>query len=161
MITLFDTESRSPAQLPASRFPEWADLYICDVCGRDVKASIHRVRGHAGPSIGPERFTCGCGARYLSGMTEWDHLHRITRKSRTQGLMWAPIFIVLPATLLVLLIQTAIQRHSVLLGVVAGMEGLVGLPFELFGIASMLDMPSIIASIWRTRFSKSGNGSSN
>src|SRR5262249_61613352 len=34
------------SQLPASKFPEHADVYICDRCGRDITSHHHRGRAH-------------------------------------------------------------------------------------------------------------------
>jgi hypothetical protein len=155
-IRLFNRKVEASTRLPASRFPEYAERYVCDVCGLDVASKIQRSSGHGGPSIGPERFSCICGARYLSGMVEWDHLHPFMRRQYLKGLLVAPALLILPAALFVYLAGTAIHRHSILFGVLACVEGLIAIPFELFGIVAMFSLPSIAMSIWRTRISKPG-----
>jgi hypothetical protein len=156
MITIFDRERIAPKQLPASRFPEWADRYICDACGRDVTSRIHYVRGHSGgPNVGPESFICGCGARHSSGLKEWDHLHPFTRRKRMEGLMWAPVLLIVPVILLALLVRAAAHHQSVSLWALVCAGALIAIPFEIFGLFAISDVPSIVASIWRTRIAKS------
>src|SRR5579864_5726835 len=61
-------------KIPASRFPEAADAYFCDKCGRDLTRHLHRGQAHVRQPIGPMRYTCDCGEPYLTGATEWDCL---------------------------------------------------------------------------------------
>jgi hypothetical protein len=59
---------------PASEFPEAADVYVCDKCGRDMTRHLYRGRAHVRQPLGPVRYFCCCGQDYLSGATEWDYL---------------------------------------------------------------------------------------
>jgi hypothetical protein len=154
MITIFEKETEPSTELPASRFPERADHYTCDACGRDVTRKIHRVRGHVGPIVGPERFTCICGARYLSGRTEWDSLNQFWRRKRLRTAMYSPVFL-LPAVLCVVVARAAWPYHTMLF-VLCCVMGLFALPLALFGAVQAFEIYSILASIWRTRFTKSG-----
>jgi len=153
MITLFDNQVRPSTDFPASRFPDMADRYVCDLCGRDVTRKIHRARGHGGPIIGPARFTCACGARYLSGMTEWDHLHRFMRRSRLRILAFAPAFL-LPLVLFVVLARSAWLHPTPLLFVLCSITGLFSVPLAAVGIWLLSEVYSILASICKTRFAK-------
>ena len=42
-------------KLPASRFPEPADVYFCDKCGRDESRYLHQGQAH----VRQRRFTIG------------------------------------------------------------------------------------------------------
>lgn len=153
-IPLFGDEARPSTELPVSRFPAKADRYVCDLCGRDVTRKVHRVHGHGGPIIGPTRFTCVCGARYLTGMTEWDHLGRFMRRSRMRFLVFGSAFL-LPLVLFVVLARSAWDHHSPLVFALCCLAGLFSLPFAVFGILELSTVYSIFTSIWRTRFAKS------
>jgi hypothetical protein len=74
-----------------------------------------------------------------------------------QGMTSAPVLLILPAALLTLLARAAAHHQSFLLWALVCAGGLVAIPFELFGILAMYNLPSIIASIWRTRIAKSAN----
>jgi hypothetical protein len=70
--------------LPASAFPNEADVYTCDKCGRDITKHFRPGRAHVWAPMGPERFLCRCGQRYLTGATEWDHFSDWERNRRVK-----------------------------------------------------------------------------
>jgi hypothetical protein len=80
MIGLNLSERKS--QLPASAFPERADIYICDQCQRDLTEHFIPGQAHVMQPLGPERYTCECGRRYLTGAVEWQNLSEWDRRRR-------------------------------------------------------------------------------
>ena len=68
--------------LPASGFPERADVYTCDKCARDVTKHLRLRRSHSWTPMGLTRFVRRCGQRYLTGAIEWVHLGRSERHRR-------------------------------------------------------------------------------
>src|SRR5215472_3238292 len=77
------------SQALASSFPEPADSYICDKCGKDITPHFNVPQSHSWRPLGPERYTCQCGERYLTGAVEWLHLsewEKQRRLSQTFGL---------------------------------------------------------------------------
>ena len=150
MITIFERESRPSSELPASRIPERADRYVCDICGRDVTRKVRKMHGHSGPIIGPERFTCSCGARYLSGMTEWDHLRPSIRGRRIKFSIIAA-GLVIPLVFFVVYARAAWLDSTPFLFVLLCVGAVIASPFALFGAWALLDVYSIVASIYRTR----------
>ena len=77
----------SGKQLPASSFPERADAYVCDKCGRDVTPYLRRGRADLQPLLGPAMFRCDCGEEYLSASVEWDHLGPSEREKRIRQII--------------------------------------------------------------------------
>jgi hypothetical protein len=59
--------------LPASAFPNRADVYVCDKCGRDITKHLRPGQSHTWAPMGRERYLCLCGQKYLTGAREWDH----------------------------------------------------------------------------------------
>ena len=74
-------------RLPASCFPELADIYVCDACGLDITKYLRLPQSHSWRPLGPERYTCACGQRYLTGAVEWDHLGEWERRRRTREII--------------------------------------------------------------------------
>ena len=68
--------------LPASAFPERADIYICDQCQRDLTEHFVPGQAHVMQPLGPERYTCECGQRYLTGAVEWANLSEWDKRRR-------------------------------------------------------------------------------
>ena len=136
--------------VPASEFPTPADAYVCDKCGRDITKHLHPGRAHVRPPLGPARYTCRCGERYLSGAIEWDHLAPWDQRRWMADTRLAVI--VSGALILFLLaLAIAVRRHSVLLSclLMAGM--LFSIPLWPLFLA-VLSVPfEIAASLWRTR----------
>lgn len=72
----------------ASEFPEPADVYLCDSCKREITQFLAPGQSHSWRPMGPERYTCECGQRYLTGAVEWEHLsdwERRRRMAQTHG----------------------------------------------------------------------------
>lgn len=147
------TLNLSPQQrttLVASRFPEPADAYTCDKCGRDISKHLHLPHGHARRPFGPSRYVCACGEKYLSGAAEWDE--RSDWEQR-QSIRDFGLGIVLVAVLLLLgmLEYLAFHRGSGVLLAVA----VVGLlPLVVIGgmaVLMLIEPVEIVASLWRTR----------
>ena len=70
--------------LPASAFPSRADVFVCDKCGRDVTKRLHPRKGHVWTPMGPLRYVCRCGEKYLTAARECDHFSGRERKRRVQ-----------------------------------------------------------------------------
>jgi hypothetical protein len=147
-----DTKQPATKQLCASAFPEPADVYLCDKCGRDVTVHLHRGRAHVRQPLGPVRYFCRCGQDYLSGATEWDYLSDWEKR---QWLGDIPLIFILFAVLagLVVFAYFALVRHSpvMILLSVAGVP-FAAVFFRLFIITSAIPF-EIAASRWRTRAS--------
>ena len=139
-----------PKQLPASQFPEPADVYICDKCGRDITAYFHRGGGHVRPPLGPARYVCRCGGRYLSGANEWDNLSDWARRQWLSDVGLAVIILAAIAAFSILLHRAVLHRSTLLFGCLA-LVFLFLIPlFPL--LAAIVAIPFEIAtSIWRTR----------
>jgi len=56
-------DSHARIKLPASEFPDKADVYVCDKCGRDITERLQRGAGHTAWQIGTERYRCQCGEK--------------------------------------------------------------------------------------------------
>ena len=69
-------------QLPASAFPERADIYVCDDCKKDITRHFSRGKAHSWTPMGRETYTCACGRRYQTGAVEWNHLSEWERTRR-------------------------------------------------------------------------------
>lgn len=137
-------------QLPASQFPEPADVYICDSCGRDITAYLHLGRAHVRRPLGPARYVCRCGEKYLSGAAEWDNLSDWDRRQWLPDVGLAMIILAALAAFSVLLYHAVLHRSTVLIACLVVVL-LCSIPlFPLF--AAIVATPfEIVASIWRTR----------
>lgn len=137
-------------QRPASESPEPADVYVCDKCGRDLTAHLHRGRAHVRPPLGPVRYVCRCGQDYLSGATEWDHL---SDSEKRRWLRDIPLIVILLAGLAAygaVVYLAVLHRTFIMIGL-----SLIGIPFALVFLLMFILMSSIpfeiASSIWRTR----------
>src|ERR1700757_393099 len=132
-----DPKQATVIKPPASEFPDAADVYLCDKCGRDITAHFHRGRAHVRQPLGPVRYVCRCGQAYLSGATEWDHLSVWEKR---QWLRDIPLIFILFAVV-----------HR---GVVMIVLSLLGIPFALVSLWLFFLMSAIplqiVASILRT-----------
>jgi hypothetical protein len=139
--------------LPASRYPERADVYLCDKCGEDLTRRFFVRKGHGSTPLGPPTFYCLCGARYLSGTREWDQMEANEKRTalrfmRISALLAFPPLISLAATAL------GFYQHEKGL-TISGFTFLVlTSPLSLFLVFSFLSIRDIAASIYRTRISK-------
>lgn len=74
------------SRLPASRFPDPAEVYFCDNCGRDLTKNLYHDRAPVWQPLRPIWYVCRCGRKYLSGAAEWDDLATRERKQRIRQL---------------------------------------------------------------------------
>ena len=84
---------RAIRTLPASSFPERADVYVCDKCARGVTKRFRLRQSHSWTPVGPTRFVCRCGQRYLTGAIEWDHLGLWERHRRVWQTLVLGVFL--------------------------------------------------------------------
>ena len=152
-LKLARTAANPGKQVPASKFPEPADVYICDRCGRDITAHLHPPQSHSARPFGPLRYTCVCGERYLSGAVEWDNLDKWEKRRRLVDMGLVIILLVLLALFVASLYYGVVHRSVVLLGIL-GVATLFLCPlFPLFLLILRLPF-EILASLWRTRISE-------
>jgi hypothetical protein len=147
-------ESLNPktiSRLPASRFPNPAEVYFCDNCGRDLTKNLHHDRSLVWQPLRPRWYVCQCGRQYLSGAAEWDNLTTLERKQRIRQLGIGPV-------LFALLIIPGFLAYFARYGSAALLAALAIalipsiLVARLLGFV-LLDVFEIIASVWRTRVS--------
>lgn len=147
-MELLNLNAPSKTQLPASAFPSYADVYVCDHCGRNITKHLRRTNGHTGTPLGREMYVCVCGRKYVTGAIEWDHLSEQERKRRIrQDFGLARFFsaiLAIPGLLIYIVFHRARGGLSAALLITA-------FPFILLGL-SYLD---VAASIWRTRIAGS------
>lgn len=141
--------------LPASRFPESADMYFCDTCGRDVTRYLHRRQAHIRQPIGPMRYACACGQTYLTGATEWDYLSDWDKRQ------WRADVGIASFLFLLLLIPVALgylawhRRSLIFLVIFVASLAFAVVFLRLFGLL-LVGLVDIARSMWRTRLAKSG-----
>lgn len=151
MITL--NLSPRPIRASASAFPGRADIYECDNCKRDLTKYFRPGQPHASQPMGPERVQCACGVMYLTGATEWDHLGERDRRSGVRDTFGLGAFFSVLLAVLVLVVYFflhlifGLRRGALIAGLI-----LATAPFFLAHIAFW---PSVVASMWRTRFGAS------
>ena len=146
-MTTLNLADKTRTTLPASAFPNSADIYVCDNCGRDITKHLHSGRAHVWRNMGPNRYECLCGQRYLTGATEWDHLGEWERRRRSRETLWLGILSSTPFLLVGLLIYLAV-KHST--GTLIGISAFVVCPFLVVNLPFWF---KVAGSIWRTRFS--------
>jgi len=141
--------ARPRITLPASAFPNSADAYVCDKCGRDITRHFRHSRAHVWRPMGPERFLCLCGQRYLTGATEWDHFGDQERNKRVRdtlalGVLFSAMFSILGLLVyLILHFAFGLREGALVTGLVV-----TAMPFVLMQIGFW---PGVVASMWRTR----------
>jgi|SRR5580704_98634 hypothetical protein len=144
---------RAVSQLPASSFPERADVYICDKCGCDVTKHFRLRQSHTWAPIGPTRFTCRCGQRYVTGAVEWDHLGPPERYRRVSQTFVLGIFLSGVFSIFGILIYFALRflfdlrQAGFLVALFITVLPFVWLQFTFW--------PEALASMWRTRVESS------
>lgn len=148
MLTL-NLSARPSVKLPASDFPRRADIYVCDQCGRDITKYFRPRLSHTSAPIGPERYKCLCGRKYLTGATEWDHLGDWERSKRGGDAIGIGILLSAISSVLGFLLYLALHFASGV-GNAAVVAALVigSLPFVLVQIGFW---PRVLASMLRTR----------
>jgi hypothetical protein len=149
MLSLNLGAARPLITLPACAFPNRADIYVCDKCGRDISKHFRPGRAHVWTPMGPERVRRVCGQKYLTGATEWDHLGDWERNRRVRGTLGLGVFFSAMSSILgflaylVLHFIFRLQQGALITGLV-----IPALPFSLMQIGFW---PGVGASIWRTR----------
>jgi hypothetical protein len=144
---------RAVKTLPATSFPERADRYVCDKCGRDVTKYFQPRQSHSWTPMGPTRFVCWCEQRYVTGAIEWDHLgpsERRRRISQTLGLgvlLSAMFSVVGILVYLVLRFLFDLREAGFFLAVFMAAGPFVLVQIEFW--------PKVRASVWRTRVGNS------
>src|SRR5882672_5168728 len=81
-LNVLDLNKPDPVRLPASKFPERADVYVCDRCGTDLTKYLHWSPADAHAPYGPEMHICQCGRSYVTGAKEWDSLVPMEKRNR-------------------------------------------------------------------------------
>jgi len=137
--------------IPASRFPEPADVYVCDNCGRDITEHLHRGRPQVWRALGPVRYVCVCGAKYVTGAAEWDNLSESERKRRLRQGVVTLVFLGLILAPIGVLLYFAFNRGGFVLTVLAILSASPAIVCLALFLGTALDMMEIIASVYRTR----------
>ena len=140
--------------LPASQFPEPAESYICDSCGRDVTRHMHVGQAHVQQPLGPIWYTCRCGKKYISGAVEWDQLGDGERRNRICELVLFALISLPPAAIATAIVVYEVRIHNnrelhVSLGIGAAVASFFLL--WLFVILVLVPGLQICASLVRTR----------
>lgn len=136
--------------LPASRFPDPADHYFCDDCGRDLTRNLYPDRAPLWQPLRPMWYACQCGRKYMSGAAEWDDLSSWQRKQRLAQLSIGFLLfalVVIPATLAYFALRYGGAALLAVVGIALIPSILAAKPFGFI----VLDVCEIVASIWRTR----------
>ena len=99
-------------------------------------------------TIGPTRYSCVCGHRWLTGAAEWDHLDRWNRAQQIRATLVEAVFFSLLAAIPAALVYLVLMQWQ---GAEIAAAVIIVLPFVLlpgyFGL-------EVAVSIWRTRFQK-------
>jgi hypothetical protein len=135
----------NPTTLPASAFPSPADTYVCDKCGTDITKYLRPGQAHVWKPMGPERYLCDCGQKYLTGATEWDHLGDWERKNRIRQTLGIGIFFSVLSSVIGLVGYLILRRSN---SALTGALVIAAFPFLLVHIPFWA---SVAASMWRTR----------
>jgi len=136
---------------PASRFPEPADVYVCDKCGRDITEHLHRGRPHVWRPLGPARYVCVCGAKYVTGAAEWDNLSDWEKTNRLRQSVGLLVILGLILTAIGALVYFTFARGGVLLTVLAILSASPAVVCLTLFVGTALDLIEIVASVFRTR----------
>jgi hypothetical protein len=141
---------KTVSRLPASRFPDPAEVYFCDNCGRDLTKNLHQDRTPVWQPLHPIWYVCLCGRKYLSGAAEWDDLTTCEREQRIGQLAIGFVLftlLVVPVTLAYFALRYGGVALLAIVGIALIPSILVAKPFGFV----LLDVYEIILSMWRTR----------
>jgi hypothetical protein len=152
-MEVLELNTERSGRLPASSFPEAAEVYFCDKCGRDLTKHLHRGHRHSGCPLGPPRHKCDCGESYLTGAVEWDHLGNGGRRRRIQFLRLGFV-LSLPLILSGTAIYWGFAREYYLLAIVASISLILTVPLFVVFAISLFEVIQIACSIWRTRMAR-------
>ena len=134
---------------PASRFPEAADVYVCDKCGRDITEHLHRGRPHVWRPLGPARYIwrlrcevrhwrCGMGQPGATGENKSSEAE--FRPAGSSRLMLSAIGA---------LVYFTFARGGVLLTVLAILSASPAVVCLALFVGTALDLIEIVASVFR------------
>jgi hypothetical protein len=137
--------------LPASRFPEAADVYVCDKCGRDITERLYRGRPHVWRPLGPARYVCICSAKYVTGATEWDNLSDWEKSNRLRQSIGLLVILGLILTAIGTLVYVTLARGGFVLTVLTLLSASPAVVCLALFLGTALDLIEIIASVFRTR----------
>jgi hypothetical protein len=99
--------------------------------------------------MGPERYLCRCGQKYLTGAIEWDHLGEWERANRVRetfvlGVVFSAMSFLLGfLAYLILYFTFGLRQEALVIWLV-----ITALPFVLMQITFW---PDVAFSMWRTR----------
>lgn len=144
---------RTISRLPASRFPEPAEVYFCDNCGRDLTKNLYADRAPVWQPLRPTWYVCQCRRKYLSGAAEWDDLTTWERQQRVRQLWIGFVLfalLVIPVTLAYFALTYGGAALLAVVAIALIPSILVARPFGFV----LVDVYEIIASIWRTRIAR-------
>ena len=135
-------------KIPASDFPERADVYACDKCGRDITKHLHPPGSHAWSCIGPERYQCACGQKYQTGAMEWERLGKRERRNRVLSTFVSGVSFSIASSVVGLLLYFGLRA--------LGLRGLARIAALTIGVLPLALVqitfwPGVIDSMWRTR----------
>jgi hypothetical protein len=137
--------------LPASRFPEQADEYECDKCGRLITKHLNCGRAHVEMPIGRERYRCRCGETYLSGAVEWDHLSDWERHRSMKMLLFVYTRFLLPLLVPIIAALLALHYRNYWLLAACLLVLIPTIVLLYLSAISLFELILIAASLWRTR----------
>ena len=138
----------------ASRFPEPADVYVCDKCGRDITEHLHRGQPHVWRPLGPAQYVCVCGAKYVTGAMEWDNLRDWEKSKRLWQSVGLLVVLGLILTAIGVLVYLTVASGGVALTVLALLSASPAVVCLALFAATALDLLEIIASVFRTRVAR-------
>jgi hypothetical protein len=143
---------RAVRSLSASSFPERADRYGCDKCARDVTEHFRPRQSHSWAPVGPNRFTCRCGQRYLTGAIEWHHLGLPERQRRVRQTLALGVFLFGIRSIFGILVYFALRFLLNLRE--AGFLVAVFITAVPFVWLEMTFWPRALTSMWRARIGR-------
>jgi hypothetical protein len=141
-----------PVQLP-SAFPDRADVYLCDNCGRNITKHLHPGRAHCWQAMGPQRYVCRCSARYLSGCVEWDHLGDWERRRRVRDTFGLSMLFSVGSLILSTPVYFAMRYVGFGKAALITAAAITALPAALMVVPFSVE---VWTSIWRTRVRRTG-----
>lgn len=149
-IPMTTPSRKTISRLPASRFPDPAEVYFCDSCGLDLTKSLYHDRAPVWQPLRPMWYVCPCGRKYLSGAAEWDDLSTWERNQRIWQLRIGFVLfalLVIPVALAYFALRYGGAAVLAVVGIALIPSILVARPFGFV----LLDLFEILASVWRTR----------
>lgn len=139
-----------PAQLPASAFPDRADVYVCDNCGRNITKHLHPGRAHcSGQAMGPQRYVCRCAQKWLTGAAEWDHFDPRIMRWRVEEIVGLSVLFSVGSLIVSIPVYFALRDIGIGKAALIVAVAITALPSALIVASFSIQL---LASSWRTRF---------